>query len=54
MDALPGGLRKMKCRLAAGAPLSVTAATSRPVKSRASSPGLPMVAEQNTKVGLAP
>jgi hypothetical protein len=40
------GFRKTKCRVAVGAPLSVTATKSRLKSLPASSSGLPMVAEQ--------
>ena len=49
-----GGFHSTKIRSPRGDPSSVTSATGSPHSAEARSPGRPMVAEQNTNVGLDP
>ncbi len=54
VEALVSGLMNRKWRGPAGAPEAVTVSTGNPVRAEASSPGLPMVAEEKTKAGREP
>ena len=49
-----GGFHSTNTRSPRGDPSSTTSATGRPHSAEASSPGRPMVAEQNTNVGSDP